>query len=730
MEPLPDDRVVAHQHAADHRVRRRGAPAALRELERAVEVRLVGGGQVPRGRPRGAHALHEVVVRGGRIGRGEDRGAGREPVRARPGAVGDRRGADAAVDLDARRPGRASARRAVSRSSDDGMNDWPPQPGLTLMQSRLSARPATISSLSDRRARVERHARRHAGLADALQPVVQVRRGLDVDGVGVGPGLRVVVDEPLGALDHHVHRERTAGVVHDVGDGRDDARAERDHRDEVAVHDVDVERARTGVEQLLDAGPEGPEVGGEDRGADLYLGQPGGRDSTPAVSWIGRGGCAGAAGTGARGVVPFADAPSPRRCRSRPRARSGRAGRRGDRHRHQRVAGVTLALNATYTEPAQKITPGADRLRRQRHGQDGAPRRCCSWASRMPAAARLAPGTYDTTAGAVITLDAGAVRRRWPAASRCRTPSRASRTPAPAELYLTVTRALRRRAAATTIKVRVARARSRTSGNEVPKAFLPAIDGLATGWSDAKGARHVRARRRRHACASRRRARRTSRRASTAAARSCSTCASPTTRWAPTSSCGSSRRRSASRCRAASTRAELGMGRRAVRRLAAVPARRVRRPLEVGPADQPEDAREAHGDHRQGPHHRPRARRPERRLRDLHEVHDALPRLPLPAVDAQGRRRRGRRRARPTTRSAVLADGTLYFVRSRSGCGKGVQVMRLDPGKTTPVQVATVPSRPRRAEARRDAVSPARGSSCTSGTRATSASRAATSSAW
>jgi hypothetical protein len=38
----------------------------------------------------------------------------------------------------------------------------------------------------------------------------------------------------------------------------------------------------------------------------------------------------------------------------------------------------------------------------------------------------------------------------------------------------------------------------------------------------------------------------------------------------------------------------------------------------------------------------------------------------------------------------VLADGTLYFVRSRSGCGKGVQVMRLDPGKTTPVRVSTV----------------------------------------
>jgi hypothetical protein len=42
--------------------------------------------------------------------------------------------------------------------------------------------------------------------------------------------------------------------------------------------------------------------------------------------------------------------------------------------------------------------------------------------------------------------------------------------------------------------------------------------------------------------------------------------------------------------------------------------------------------------------------------------------------------------------SAVLADGTFYFVRSKAGCGKGVQVMRLDPGKTTPVLVAKVPA--------------------------------------
>ena len=93
----------------------------------------------------------------------------------------------------------------------------------------------------------------------------------------------------------------------------------------------------------------------------------------------------------------------------------------------------------------------------------------------------------------------------------------------------------------------------------------------------------------------------------------------------------------------------------------------------------------------QRPHDRPRARRPERRLRDLHPC------------SKRCRTYRYQMSTRQTTplrppsgtsdyAPAVLADGTRYFVRSRSGCGKGVQVMRLDPGKTTPVPVATVSS--------------------------------------
>jgi hypothetical protein len=40
--------------------------------------------------------------------------------------------------------------------------------------------------------------------------------------------------------------------------------------------------------------------------------------------------------------------------------------------------------------------------------------------------------------------------------------------------------------------------------------------------------------------------------------------------------------------------------------------------------------------------------------------------------------------------SAVLADGTLFFARSRGGCGRSVSIMRLSPRAAAPVKVASV----------------------------------------
>ena len=75
----------------------------------------------------------------------------------------------------------------------------------------------------------------------------------------------------LGPLDHQVDVDRAAGVVDLVGDRRRDQRADRDRRDEVAVHDVDVDHAGAGVDHLADLGAEAGEVGGEDRGRDPAL---------------------------------------------------------------------------------------------------------------------------------------------------------------------------------------------------------------------------------------------------------------------------------------------------------------------------------------------------------------------------------------------------------------------------------------------------------------------------
>ena len=82
------------------------------------------------------------------------------------------------------------------------------------------------------------------------------------------PALANSGDLALGALDHHVDVDQRAGVVDAVGERGDDQRPHRERRHEVAVHDVDVDDARAGVEHLADLVAQAGEVGGEDRGGD------------------------------------------------------------------------------------------------------------------------------------------------------------------------------------------------------------------------------------------------------------------------------------------------------------------------------------------------------------------------------------------------------------------------------------------------------------------------------
>ena len=87
------------------------------------------------------------------------------------------------------------------------------------------------------------------------------------------PGRGELVDLAPRALDHQVDVERAAGVVDLVGDRGDDQRADRDRRDEVAVHDVDVDHPGAGVDHLGDLRAEPREVGGEDRRRDPAPGE-------------------------------------------------------------------------------------------------------------------------------------------------------------------------------------------------------------------------------------------------------------------------------------------------------------------------------------------------------------------------------------------------------------------------------------------------------------------------
>jgi hypothetical protein len=106
-------------------------------------------------------------------------------------------------------------------------------------------------------------------LANHRQRVVQVRCRLGVDGDAVRSGLCHRLDLALGSLDHQVHVDDRAAGVHALGDRLDDQRTERDRRNEVAVHHVDVDHPRPGPHHLIDLAPEPGEVSRKDRRRQL-----------------------------------------------------------------------------------------------------------------------------------------------------------------------------------------------------------------------------------------------------------------------------------------------------------------------------------------------------------------------------------------------------------------------------------------------------------------------------
>ena len=80
---------------------------------------------------------------------------------------------------------------------------------------------------------------------------MQVGRRLDVDGDPVRPGAREVVHVSLGPLDHQMDIDEPAHRVNPLDDRVHGQRAERDRRDEMAVHDIDVDHPRPGSQDLV-----------------------------------------------------------------------------------------------------------------------------------------------------------------------------------------------------------------------------------------------------------------------------------------------------------------------------------------------------------------------------------------------------------------------------------------------------------------------------------------------
>ena len=89
-----------------------------------------------------------------------------------------------------------------------------------------------------------------------------------MDRDAVRPGAGEVGDVALGPLDHQVDVEVTVRAVHLVGERRHHLRAHAEGGHEVAVHHVDVDRARAGVEHRGDLLAQAREVGGQDGGRD------------------------------------------------------------------------------------------------------------------------------------------------------------------------------------------------------------------------------------------------------------------------------------------------------------------------------------------------------------------------------------------------------------------------------------------------------------------------------
>ena len=252
----PDDEDDQRRQAAQERLELAASARAVEAPEAAQAVLLLR----QRPRPRRSRCTPPQGHRPRRPPSRRRRGSPRRPPRRRrsPGRCRRRPRSSPA-------PTTAPSRSTLSGES--AMKGWPPQPGLTVMQRKMSA--SFTDSLTA--------ATGVPGLiaSPARQPSSRIAFSVRLT-CGVASSWKVIESAPalanssmwrVRALDHQVDVDGAARVVDLVGDRARDQRPDRDRRDEVAVHHVDVDHPRAGGHHLLDLRAEPREVGREDRRA-------------------------------------------------------------------------------------------------------------------------------------------------------------------------------------------------------------------------------------------------------------------------------------------------------------------------------------------------------------------------------------------------------------------------------------------------------------------------------
>ena len=136
--------------------------------------------------------------------------------------------------------------------------------------------------LLDRSVRAERDADAEPERARRGDRSRRVLAGLDVERDAVAARLGDRLEVALGVLDHQMAVEHGAPGVHQRRDRREDDRADRDLRDEMAVTGVEMEDPGARLHERAELCAESREVGRVDRRLDLDVGCP----VAPCHEWL------------------------------------------------------------------------------------------------------------------------------------------------------------------------------------------------------------------------------------------------------------------------------------------------------------------------------------------------------------------------------------------------------------------------------------------------------------